>query len=602
MDQHNHARHCEPVTLSGIALISGTAQGQLLFSRTPLSFWGGIDPQTGAIIDQQHPLAGSCVAGRVLAIPSGRGSCSGSGILLELLLNGCNPAALVFEREETILTLGVVVAREFFGKSVPVVQLSGKGFAAIETAELVLIEGGIIRCVEEAVVNEQKEGVAHSLSYGAELELPDDFTLTAFDRQILAGSLGKAAEVAMRVVLQMALIQGAQSLIDVTQAHIDGCIYTGPASLLFAEQLCSWSAKVRVPSTLNSISIDRQRWFDQGVPSSQAGPAAKLADAYVRMGARPTYTCAPYQLSSAPAKGEQIMWAESNAVVYANSVLGARTMKYPDFMDICVALTGRAPNIGCHIASNRQARIKISTPPIEGADDALFPVLGYMVGDIAANRIPIVTGLEVLAGRVSEDDLKAFGAAFATTSSAPMFHIAGITPEASTAGDIAWHLRTTTSAVITHADLAACWRQLDRAMEIDVGLISLGNPHFSYNEIAGLSRLCSGLVKSGKVTVIITCGRDTYARAERDGHIASLTTFGVQIVTDTCWCMISEPIIPADVGVIMTNSAKYAHYGAGLTRRRMRFGSLEHCVGAACCGRAEKKVPIWLGDSWWAGC
>ncbi|KAJ9624089.1 hypothetical protein H2203_005537 [Taxawa tesnikishii (nom. ined.)] len=392
MDQHNHARHCEPVTLSGIALISGTAQGQLLFSRTPLSFWGGIDPQTGAIIDQQHPLLAA------------------AGILLELLLNGCNPAALVFEREETILTLGVVVAREFFGKSVPVVQLSGKGFAAIETAEL-------------------KEGVAHSLSYGAELELPDDFTLTAFDRQILAGSLGKAAEVAMRVVLQMALIQGAQSLIDVTQAHIDGCIYTGPASLLFAEQLCSWSAKVRVPSTLNSISIDRQRWFDQGVPSSQAGPAAKLADAYVRMGARPTYTCAPYQLSSAPAKGEQIMWAESNAVVYANSVLGARTMKYPDFMDICVALTGRAPNIGCHIASNRQARIKISTPPIEGADDALFPVLGYMVGDIAANRIPIVTGLEVLAGRVSEDDLKAFGAAFATTSSAPMFHIAGITPK-----------------------------------------------------------------------------------------------------------------------------------------------------------------------------
>jgi predicted aconitase len=127
---------------------------------------------------------------------------------------------------------------------------------------------------------------------------------------------------------------------DVSQVHVDGCIYTGPASLRFAQMLAEWGARVRVPTTLNAISVDQRRWRDQGVAESLGVPASALADAYVAMGARPSFTCAPYLLDSAPGFGEHIGWAESNAVVYANSVIGARTMKYPDYLDICIALTG----------------------------------------------------------------------------------------------------------------------------------------------------------------------------------------------------------------------------------------------------------------------
>ncbi|KAG9630763.1 hypothetical protein KCU95_g8596, partial [Aureobasidium melanogenum] len=571
-----------PRTVEGRCLSEGHASRPLLYSQTPLSFWGGVDPATGIVIDQHHPLAGSSLAGKILAIPSGRGSCSGSGVLLELILNGNAPAGFIFEREELILTLGTIIAVEFFEKSVPIVQVESDEFAELAGHALVQITDGTVEINPTSLSNERpaKE----------KTPLPA-INLTELDRAMLKGEHGKAVQVAARVVSRVAEIQGATELIDITQAHIDGCIYTGPATLLFAQRLCDWGAKVRIPATLNSISIDRQRWRDQGIDAALGDPAGLLADAYVALGAKPTYTCAPYLLDTAPKIGEQIMWAESNAVVFANSVLGSRSIKCPDFLDICVALTGRAPNSGAHITSQRKPQVMIDIAPDIDGDDSLFPVLGYLVGEIAANRIPLVTGLEHM--NVSRDDLKAFGAAFATTSSAPMFHIAGITPEAINPSLEQW-MATTPVVKTTKTDLASVWSRLDKATETKIDLVSLGNPHFSYDEMAMLCQLCEGRTKSPDVAVIVTCGRDTYARACKDGLMPKLEEFGVQPVTDTCWCMVGEPLIHPSVRTIMTNSAKFAHYGGGLTKRDMRFGSLAGCVEAACVGESRKAIHNWL--------
>ena len=136
----------------------------------------------------------------------------------------------------------------------------------------------------------------------------------------------------MRIICAMAAQQGANRLVDVTQGHIDGCIYASPANLVFAERMADMGARVCVPTTMNAISVDHANWRTQGVPSAFGDPAAKLADAYVRMGCRPTFTCSPYLLASAPQAGEAIAWAESNAVIFANTVLGARTPKHPIFL------------------------------------------------------------------------------------------------------------------------------------------------------------------------------------------------------------------------------------------------------------------------------
>jgi predicted aconitase/predicted aconitase with swiveling domain len=577
-----------PTSLTGRSLVAGAAQGALLFADVGLSFWGGVDPYSGEIIDRHHPLSGEHLAGRVLAIPSGRGSCTGSSVLMELISNGHAPAALVLAEPDEILTLGVLVAQTIFERSLPVLCIGREAFAALR--------GKTFARVEESTVTlfEHLPGDAWQV-LDSPLQTAEKSTaieLTEHDQALLDGEHGKAAQVAMQIVLRMAELQGARSLVDVTQAHIDGCIYTGPASLRFAEQLVQWGAKVRVPTTLNSISVDQRRWRELGIDPALGVPASALGDAYMAMGAQLSFTCAPYLLDSAPKAGEQIVWAESNAVVYANSVLGARTLKYPDYLDICIALTGRAPLIGCHLDAQRKARLQIELPVLSQLDDSFYPLLGYHIGALAGSRIPLVLGLEQ--SKPSLDDLKAFGAAFATTSAAPLFHIAGVTPEALDPAQVLEANVPVPVEKIRLKDLLLSWRELNSARDNRVDVVSLGNPHFSLSEFAHLARLCRGRHKHPEVVLAITCGRAVLEQAREAGHIAVIEAFGATLVTDTCWCMLGEPVIPLAAKTLMTNSGKYAHYAPGLVGRKVHFANLAECVDAACSATASGRLPAWL--------
>ena len=116
---------------------------------------------------------------------------------------------------------------------------------------------------------------------------------------------------------------------------------------------------MKVPTTLNSVSADRRRWAALGVSSDLAVPANAVGDAYLKLGCTESFTCAPYLLPTKPDCGEDICWGESNAVVYSNSVLGARTEKVADYVDICSAIAGRVPLGGVHLDANRRPGIVI---------------------------------------------------------------------------------------------------------------------------------------------------------------------------------------------------------------------------------------------------
>lgn len=239
-------------SLTGRSLVAGAAQGALLFADVGLSFWGGVDSYSGEVIDRHHPLSGEYLAGRVLAIPSGRGSCTGSSVLMELISNGHAPAALVLAEPDEILTLGVLVAQTIFQRSLPVLCIGSEAFAALRGKAFARVEGSSLTLFQHLPGDTwQAQGrPLPTAETGASIEL------TELDRALLDGQHGKAAQVAMQIVLRMAELQGAHRLVDVTQAHIDGCIYTGPASLRFAEQLVQWGQKygcrppsIQFPST-----------------------------------------------------------------------------------------------------------------------------------------------------------------------------------------------------------------------------------------------------------------------------------------------------------------------------------------------------------------
>lgn len=554
------------------SIMGGTAEGRVVATQEALSFWGGVDPATGRVIDVHHPLHGECLTGAVLMMPSSRGSCTGSGVLLDLALTGGAPAALIFCEAEDVLTLGALVAAEMFDRQLPVVRLRPDIFASLSQAKTIRIEAS-------AVV---ADGETIPLLPPATSAL----SLTEQDLSMLEGGEGVAVAQAMRILIAMAAQQGAASLIDVTQGHIDGCIYASPANLTFAEKMAELGGRVRVPATMNAISVDRVNWRSQGVPEEFGDPAARLADAYVRMGCRPTFTCSPYLLDSAPGAGEAIGWAESNAVIFANSVLGARTAKHPDFLDLCIALTGRAPLSGVYLDENRKAARILDVELPERRDDAFWPLIGYLAGKASPDRIPLLRGLA--AGNPSPDDLKALCAAFGTTSAAPMLHVEGITPEA----DDAEH-PTADRHAITRAEMAAAWKMLNEGPE-QVELVAIGSPHASLAECRALADAFAGRRRLPEVVVIVTAGRDVIVKAEEEGTLARLRDSGVQVLPDLCWCSISEPVFPPGTRAVMTNSGKYAHYGPGLSGRIVRFGSLADCVEAALTGRVPVGVPDWI--------
>src|SRR6266540_2317637 len=249
---------------------------------------------------------------------------------------------------------------------------------------------------------------------------------------MLDGERGEAARLAMRIVADLAGVMEADRLIDVASAHVDGCLYHGPAGLEFAERLVAGGAAVSVPTTLNTGSLDLLHPDLVRETPERATAARRQMDLYVAMGCRATWTCAPYQLPGRPSLGENVAWAESNAIVFANSVLGARTNRYGDYIDIAAAITGRAPRSGLHLAENRRGQLLLRLEGIPDAlqrDDSLYPVLGYLTGLLAGERIPVIDGLP---RETTEDQLKALGAASASAGAVAMFHAVGVTPEAPT--------------------------------------------------------------------------------------------------------------------------------------------------------------------------
>ncbi len=559
--------------MTGLAILPGSAAAEVLVCDPGLSFWGGIDPETGRVIDAHHPLHGESLAGKVVAMPTSRGSCTGSGVLLELALNGHAPAALVFREGEDVLTLGALIADRLFHRPLPVLRLSPGAFDRL--------------CGQPRATVVPDRLRAGDLDIPLEPVRPEALALSPSDQAMLSGAESRAIQIAMEAICVMAVQQGARRLTDITRGHIDGCIFASPANLRFAEAMLDLGARVRVPTTMNAISVDRENWLAQGVPTDFGRPAQRLADAYVAMGARPSFTCAPYLLEDVPVRDEAIAWAESNAVVYANSVLGARTVKHPDFLDLFIAMSGRAPLSGVYLDEHRRASRIVDIELPEESDDALWPLLGWLTGELAPDRIPLLTGLERITA--SADDLKALCAAFGTTSAAPMLHVAGHTPEAGAVTDDADRVQ------IERADLARAWRTFNQG-PAKVELVALGSPHVSAAECRWLAEMLTGRRKAEDVDLVVTCGRSTLAAISADGTLARLEAFGTRVHQDLCWCSITEPVLPPTARVIMTNSGKYAHYGPGLTGRCMRFGSMADCVTAACTGRAPENQPGWLAS------
>ncbi len=420
--------------------------------------------------------------------------------------------------------------------------------------------------------------------------------LSQEDRGMLDGSRGEAARLALSIILRMAEVLDASELMDITQAHIDGCGLMSDASLDFAETMAKLGGKVCVPTTLNMVPLDLRYWRQQGVPEEFAQKALRMAQAYLDMGCIPTWTCAPYQGYLTPRFGQQIAWGESNAIAYANSVLGARTNRYGDFLDLCAAITGRVPKQGFHLKENRKGQILFRLSGIADelfSQDIFYPVLGHYVGAIAQEKVPVIEGLK---GVITGDQFKAFGAAAASAGAVGLYHIVGCTPEAPTLEE-AFQGEAPEQVLDVHlADLQAALADLSTTAQTGQKLdaVVLGCPHFSYDEFKQMAHWIEDSQTSlhPGVSLIVLTSQMSYSLIERSRILETITGFGAQIVFDTC--VFHSPIVTAGAKIIMTNSGKCAYYGPGTLDAGIIFGSLEDCLSSAAAGVVQRQEgPGW---------
>lgn len=415
--------------------------------------------------------------------------------------------------------------------------------------------------------------------------------LTELENAQLSGEQGEAPALAMSIIARMAEIQGASKLLEISAAHIDSTIYLGEATLEFAERLAGHGAKVIVPTTLNVSGVDEAGWREWGVSPEWAENARRQMVAYESMGCEPTWTCTPYQTPFKPGFGQQIAWGESNAILYANSVIGARTERYPDLMDICAAITGRVPAVGLHLKENRAGQVLIRLVDISIAlqsDDNFYPVLGHVIGKISDDRIPVIEGLQT---KPSDDQFKAMCAPAASSGSVALFHLIGHTPEAPTL-EAAFQGNTPQEEFwLGIEDLRQARSELSTAEGDQLDIVVLGGPHFSIQEFNQLAPLIQGQKRHPSVRFVVTTSRAVKVIAEKAGLLEPIYQFGGSLTLDTC--ILATPMLPPEIKVLMTNSGKFAYYSPGLLDVDVVFGSLEECVQSAIEGEVRQVGSIW---------
>jgi len=396
-----------------------------------------------------------------------------------------------------------------------------------------------------------------------------EMKLTSEEQDMLSGKYGKAARKSMEILTTLGEIFGAECMVDVYGVQIAGVSYAnlGEAGLEFLSEMAE-DGKVRVLTTLNPAGMDRENRQALGIDEEFAKNQNRVIDAFAKMGVITTCSCTPYLIGNAPHFGQHLAWAESSAVCYSNSVIGARTNREGGPSALASAITGRTPEYGYHLDENRHGEVLVKVnAPVEGTDE--FGVLGKAIGDKLVEfgkKIPFITGIS----SATVEELKSFCASVATYGGTALFHMGGITPE--------YDRYPKPSEIVfevNREDLEKARSELiDDDIEID--FVSIGCPHASIQEIAKIAGLLEG--KKVKKEFWITTARPTKRIADEAGYSRIIEDAGAKFAADTC-CVVA-PIRGRFKGM-MVDSAKACYYARSRHKFKVKIGSVEECVEEA---------------------
>ena len=383
---------------------------------------------------------------------------------------------------------------------------------------------------------------------------------------MFAGDEGPAASKLLELLVALGEVFGAERLVPVESAHVSGVSYKnlGEAGLEWLEEQAGFGARARIKATLNPAGMDMDLWREMGVPEEFARGQERVIGAFERMGVEPTCTCTPYLVGHVPGFGSQVAWAESSAVCYTNSVLGARTNRESGPTTIASAVTGRAALYGYRLDENRRPGVMVDVAAeLSGPMD--YSALGYLIGKRLGTTVPFFRGLRL----PRLESMKALGAACATSGGIALWHGEGVTPEAE---GMKGHLDGLERITVGRADIEEAVSWFTRPL--DDPIIALGCPHSTIREMEEVASLVRGRDTRDRLWVFTS--RGVYAEAEEAGYVRTIEEAGGRVYRDTC--MVVAPLREMGWREVATNSFKAAHYMASMGMET-RIGTIRELLG-----------------------
>lgn len=566
--------------LKGRGVSGACCEGEAVVSESAVPLSGrGFDLESGTFRWKGHELDGAVLKDKVLVMPTANGFAGGDWALYSMTkLYRSGPRAIVCSTADIF-----TVAGSIFGGISLVDRIAPDSLRLIRTGDRIRVDGTkglveILRPKEPRGEGGTATGkIVLDRGVGRRLRLTDE------EERMLQGEEGEGVQKCMEFLVKFGKAFGVRRMVRVESAHIAGCGYntTGEGALTFVEWLAGTGAKVRVPSTLNPIAVDLDRWRTvMRLPEEMFSKQARMNAAFQALGCTTSFSCTPYWSSAVPRFGAHIVWGEHNAVSYANTVCGARTNFESHMATIPAAVTGRIPEYGLHLETNRrpQAIVRVECSMRNPLD---WRCLGVYVGTRLHDRIPIFVGLpKQISAREFRDLCSSLGPPWANI---PMLHVEGVTPEAATLraafqGRIPSEVET---LVVGEGELREAYELVTTGRGETVELVAVGCPQYCIDDIKIVAALVKGRKVHPAVQFWVYTDRATRAVAETMGLVAVIEEAGGEVLTDTC-ADAACPFERSTFGfkTLATDSTKTCGFVS-----RMGIGTylgrLEDCVEAA---------------------
>lgn len=417
--------------------------------------------------------------------------------------------------------------------------------------------------------------------------------LTDYEKEMLEGKHGEMKQKAMQVLFDLAVYYEVDEFAEVVACHDDSTVYAGEAQVAFAEHLAEAGAKFAVPTTTNATSCDIEKWDRQKHDVETMSATRRIEASHIKMGAIPSWTCAPYQSGFQPSFGQQVASAESNVICYYNSVIGARTNRYAGPLELLCGIAGRVPYFGLHVPENRYAKgLVVLGDDIKREyfeDPSFYTLVAYAYGSIVGDRVWAIEGMPT---NITNENLRNFSATVASSGGIALYHMIGVTPEAQTR-EMAFGGKEPEEVVVMTLDhIYEAERQLtNEEVKKEIDIVLLGCPHYSYSDCLNVERLFNGrkVHEGSEIWLIVT--RAAVDRLKESGLYERLLNLGVQIYSDGC--ILEYRSQKLGTKTIMSDSGKFCTYCFSMRGIQPVFANTKDCIETVVEGKLVKEDKPW---------